>query len=246
MSSSSPASLPSLHSLRFLLSVGAALWLLAACATGSSPNSGDDDDDGVAGGGATSTGTATAGTGGTVATGGSGTGGARAPTAGEVIFIELMPDPDQLSDEDAEFCEIKNVSSAVLELQGCLLTDADPSGDEATITGSVRINPGEILIFAKSANAAVNGNLPNVAFAFGTDYALANSGDEAQLECSGQLIDSVAYTSDWPYDTGASMQLRSTNQTAIDNDSSANWCTATATYASGNFGTPGTDVGHCL
>lgn len=251
MSCSPPPSQYRPPSLALPSSAAVALCLVAACATGTGADGGDDDDDGVAGGGATSSGTATAGSGGTGGsggaggTGGSGTGGVRAPATGEVVFIELMPDPDVLSDSDAEWLEIKNVSNAALELEGCHLKDADPNADDLTIEGSVRIDPGEILIFAKVANPAQNGNLPDVAFAFGQGFSLANGGDEAELECSGQLIDSVAYTTDWPYDTGASMQLRSDRETAADNDSSANWCVATATYTSGNLGTPGSDGSHC-
>lgn len=250
MTSHSSSSLRScwVHAALSLLATGA---LLAACATGSQA---DDDDDAVGGGGGTNTGATTTGTGGTTtggtggsgATGGTGVGGARAPTVGEIVFTELMPDPDQLSDAEAEWLELKNVSSSPLELFGCHLKDADVSSDDLTISGLVRIEPGQVVLFAKVDNPAQNGNLPNVVFSFGDDFSLANAGDEAQLECGGQLIDQVAYTSSWPYATGVSMQLRSDRLTATDNDSEANWCTASASYASGNLGTPGNDTGQCL
>lgn len=225
----------------------AALALFAGCATGAQGED-DDDDDGAAGHGGTSSGTTgtTTSTSGSGASGGTGSGDARAPLVGEVIFTEVMPDPDQLSDADAEWLELKNVSTAALELGGCRLTDADPSGDAVTIGGSVRLEPAAIAIFAKSDSPALNGNLPAVALAFGNDFSLGNNGDEAILECTGQIVDQVAYGSDWPYDTGASMQLRADRQTSVDNDAAANWCTATAIYNAGNLGTPGTDAGQCL
>lgn len=182
------------------------------------------------------------GAGGTAATGGAPPDGAT-PRQGELVFVELFPDPAGLSDFDAEWFELKNVTDQPLSLDRCRLMDRDVDGDDLSLAGAgIVIAPGAVALFAKKADPSVNGGLTDVVYAFGNDFSLGNGGDEARLECDAIRIDEVAYTTSWPFGAGRSMQLRPASEDASSNDDPANWCTATTSYAPGELGSPGVDA----
>lgn len=171
---------------------------------------------------------------------------ARRPVAGEVIFTELMPNPDAIADTAGEFLEVKNLSKDALDLGGCHLKDMGTNNDDYTINvPSLLMLPDAVLVMAKSADPNQNGGIQAVAHAFAGGFALTNTGDEVVLECDGVVIDTVVYTSAWPFTKGVSMQLRSSKLTAADNDAPMNWCAATANYAPTELGTPGSTGSHC-
>jgi hypothetical protein len=138
-----------------------------------------------------------------------------------------------------------NVSASTLTLEGCRLTDAGTNGDNHVIDAPVIIAPAQVLVLAKTADASENGELPRVAYAFGNDFALTNTGDEVRLECGGTLVDEVVYTSDWPFGEGVAMQLEPAAQNGHDNDLVANWCAASTNYFPSEQGTPGNASHHC-
>ena len=57
-------------------------------------------------------------------------GGAQSPTYGDLLVTEFLYDPDGLSDETAEWIELTNVSSNILNVSGCFLADG---GTRATM-----------------------------------------------------------------------------------------------------------------
>jgi hypothetical protein len=176
--------------------------------------------------------------------GNGGSGPVRSPLAGELVITEIMPNPDDVTDETGEWFEVKNVTTDHLSLDGCRLKDLDI--DEHVIAATnVVVAPGQVALFAKNADPSVNGGLPTVACAFGQAYSLTNSDDELILECGGAAIDEVCYTSAWPFDVGVSMELRTDHQNALDNDLVGNWCLAAGTYGATDRGSPGTADPHC-
>lgn len=186
------------------------------------------------------------GVGGSAGNGGSGGGAARRPMAGEVIFTELMPNPDTIVDTAGEWIELKNLSKDTLELAGCHLKDMGTNGDDHPINvSSLTMLPDAVIVMAKTKDPTQNGGIQGVAYEFAGGFALTNTGDEVLLECDGVLIDRVVYTSAWPFTKGAAMQLASSKLTATDNDVQTNWCLATAPYTAGELGTPGTTGNQC-
>jgi hypothetical protein len=197
---------------------------------------------GGAGGGVAGSG----GSGGAAGSGGSGGSGVRRPMVGEVIFTELMPNPDMIVDTAGEWVELKNLSKDTLDIGGCHLKDAGTNGDDHTINvATLTMLPDAVIVMAKTDDPAQNGGIQGVAYAFAGGFALTNTGDEVILECDGVVIDSVVYTDMWPFTKGAAMQLASGKLTAMANDVQTNWCTATATYAPSELGTPGTTGNQC-
>jgi hypothetical protein len=165
----------------------------------------------------------------------------RAPTAGELIVTEFMPDPVTVTDENGEWFEIQNVSQDPIELKGLVFADNTVTG-RLTVATSHILMPGERFVFGRSADQAVNGGVA-------VDYAqqefiLNNNGDAIQIlrNMNGSLvtIDQVVYTGAWPYSGGRAASLSSDSLTATDNDDMGNWCEASQQIgATSNYGTPG-------
>jgi hypothetical protein len=165
---------------------------------------------------------------------------------GEVVFSELMYDPDPpLVEDDAEWLELTSTAAAPRSLQGCVLSDA--AGNHAAI-GAVEIGPGARVLFARSADPGANGGLPPVAGTFG--FALNNSGRETvALRCGDALVDEVAYVNaDW-HATRHALSLDPARTAADANDEPSAWCLAEEPYfgddAARHFGTPGAPNPSC-
>ena len=159
------------------------------------------------------------------------------PQAGEVIISEILYDPhDELIDANAEWFELANVSGGARDLNGCTVTDA--GGGQVALTQSV--GAGGFLLFARSANPAVNGELA-VDGTFGFD--LNNNGDTLILRCNNIEIDRVTYDvgATFPAAQKASISLSAGATDAVANDQGANWCLGTDPYFNGgpHRGTPG-------
>jgi hypothetical protein len=161
------------------------------------------------------------------------------PLVGEVVLTELMPNPALSTDDDGEWLELMNVGTTPVDLEGCVLYD-DASDEDVIDTGApIVVPPGGLVVLAKVAEMGLNGGVPGVAYAFGTSYTLANTGDEVRLECGGAVIDQVVYLDSWPFADGVAMQLSSASLDATANDAAGSWCAATAAYGLGDLGTPG-------
>ncbi len=149
------------------------------------------------------------------------------PAAGEVVVTEIMFDTAApLAENKAEWIELQNVSDERRSLGGCALADMD---NEAAIAGGV-LAPGEVALFARSADPALNGGL-EVDGTFG--FALGNNGDAVALRCDDVVVDLYAYDQPAP-------------ATSLQRDPEGRWCHAVDVYfedeaveGSAHRGTPG-------
>ncbi|MEZ4380017.1 MAG: lamin tail domain-containing protein [Nannocystaceae bacterium] len=165
-----------------------------------------------------------------------------APAEGEVIFVELLADPAVLSDFDAEWIEVKNVSDRAVDLEGCRLRDEGVNDDDHTIAsgGPLLVMPGALALLAKSDDAAENGGLTEVAYSFGGGFSLTNTGDEVILECDDVVVDALVYAPKlWPFDVGVAMALDPGREDGAQNDDPTAWCAASEEFFADNYGTPG-------
>lgn len=166
------------------------------------------------------------------------------PDSGEVIFTELMKDTSNVPDDDGEWFELKNVSSEVVDLQGCVISS--DSDDPHTIATALPIQPGALIVIGRLADTSVNGGV-NLQYAQ-EDIKLSNAGDVITLTCDGTAIDSVTYDDvAWPATSGRALSLSPEAETATDNDDPANWCDAVDTFggADVDYGTPGSPNPSC-
>lgn len=113
----------------------------------------------------------------------------------DVVITEIMADPTpQAGLPNAEYIEIKNVSTTAFSLTGWRLSDATST---ATITANIVIQPDSFLILCSNPNVTALS-------AFGrtigiTSFpSLDNDGDQLTLRSGqGRIIHAVSYTADW-------------------------------------------------
>jgi len=174
------------------------------------------------------------------------TSGTRKPAVGEVIFSEMMINPDGLSDEFGEWVELYNTTDTPLSLAQCRLSDDGSPKDDREIDREVVIPAKSAIVLGRSGSASANGGISGVAFEYGNGFVLANTGDSAILTCNGAVIDRVDFTSTWPFGKGITMQVKQSARTASANDSPGAWCLATLSFGPATQkGTPGNTQNHC-
>lgn len=153
----------------------------------------------------------------------------------DVVITEIMADPTpQVGLPNAEYIEIKNVSTTGFSLTGWRLSDATSA---ATITANIVLLPDSFLIICANSNVAALS-------AFGrtlgvTSFpSLDNDGDQLTLRSSqGRIIHAVAYSSEWyqneiKKDGGWSLEMIDTRNPCIGIN---NWKASTDAIG----GTPG-------
>ena len=172
--------------------------------------------------------------------------------AGDLVVSEVMQNPSAVSDSDGEWFELYVDTSTDVDLEGLWIVDDATSAEGFEVLGTLTASPGSYLVFAVGDDAAVNGGLPTVdyAYAYG-DLSLGNGADGLSAETAdGTVIDAVTWDggSAFPDPTGASMTLiEGGDYDDAYNDDGANWCEEGAsTYGDGDFGTPGSDGASCL
>lgn len=148
------------------------------------------------------------------------------PVEGEVVITEIMANPDAVSDADGEWVELFSVANADVRLDGCVLRD---EGSDRYTFDDVTLVPGQVFTVARSDSPGFTPDL------VASGLVLANGTDELLLECRGQIIDLVRWTSSV---AGRSRSLSGDAYSAEANDASAAWCVGIETYGA-DYGTPG-------
>jgi hypothetical protein len=168
------------------------------------------------------------------------------PGPDDLVINEVMQNPSAVADSNGEWFEVKNVSGATLDLDGCVVSDADT--DAFTIAANTQIAADEYFVFCVNDTSAENGGLPSCYdWGASNDFTLGNSGDEIIITCGTDEIDRIEYDGGpvWPDPTGGSMTY---NVPAAPSDPSnnlgTNWYDAadppqSSTYGDGDYGTPG-------
>ncbi|MDP6946695.1 MAG: hypothetical protein QF464_21275, partial [Myxococcota bacterium] len=163
------------------------------------------------------------------------------PLPGQVIFNELLVNPLYASDPGGEFVELLNLADEHLSLVNCVLRDDKSDHWVLGLEGAPAVIPSHLP--ALLTYVFEGGELPPSMMEGAPVYAyrnvlLGNQGDEVVLECEGLEIDRLSWDSTWPFAEGVAMALDPEMATAEANDSSANWCPATAPFEPGDLGSP--------
>ena len=161
-----------------------------------------------------------------------------APSEGELVIREIQADPaSPLSDAAGEWFEV--AAQADVDLNGLAVgTTFGAVLDQVDAADCLPVQPGDVLLFARSADPAANGGLtPDHLFGF----SLVNGGGELHLAHGGNLVDAVSWASG-EIASGRSRNLPPGLEDAVSNDDPASWCTVAADpallYSDGNHGTP--------
>ncbi len=161
---------------------------------------------------------------------------------GDLVFSELMIDPNVVEDEVGEWVELYNTSGSTIDISGYAFRDDDV--DTYTLVGPATVGPGAYFVLCADMDTAINGGVPcDLVFersSTGTGMALANRPDEVVLaRPDGVEIDWLHYTSDW-YVAGVAIGVDPAFQDAGNNDDVSHWCQQrTIVSTGGEPGTPG-------
>lgn len=154
---------------------------------------------------------------------------------GDLIITEIMFDPTRVVDYRGEWFEIYNASGIKINLNGLQVRSAGDTG--FNVTTDLQIASGEYLLFANRSESGVNGGMSNVDYIYNYNLLKFGGADSLTIQVSGTTLDTVTFNSQ--FGTVAGHSIATSTLSATANDSAGNWCAETATYGSGDFGTPG-------
>jgi hypothetical protein len=150
--------------------------------------------------------------------------------AGDLAIVEVMVNPQDLSDPEGEWIEVVNLSDRPLNLDGVSIWSG---ADEGVLSGAGSIAPGERLVIGGSAQEWIDVVWRGV--------SLGNGADEVEIYAGTVRVDSLAWDGGrlFPDATAASLSLDPWYITADENDAADRWCASTIAW-----GRPGTqDLG---
>ncbi|HKE01912.1 MAG TPA: lamin tail domain-containing protein [Planctomycetota bacterium] len=127
-----------------------------------------------------------------------------APSAGDLVVSEVMinPGPDAcVTDNNGEYFAITNISNKVLNLDGIFIQDTVPPGAtffrvnaSVSLLPITSVYPGQEVVFARNGDSSMNGNLPNVAYAYTQPAPLPTDNSKigtASMNFSNSAVDAV-------------------------------------------------------
>jgi hypothetical protein len=153
------------------------------------------------------------------------------PQEEEVIFTEIMADPQVVPDDGGEWFELHNLSSRTITLTGCVVTDG--AANNVQIEGDLELATGQTVVLASGGSP---GFLPDYDYGGSIGLSLDNDGDSLSLLCNGVIIDTASYLFAV---TGRSIFLDPLCYDAQDNDDLTNWWPDLSDSYNGDYGTPG-------
>ncbi|MDP6933316.1 MAG: lamin tail domain-containing protein, partial [Myxococcota bacterium] len=159
---------------------------------------------------------------------------------GDLIITEIMVNPSDCDDADAEYFEIYNAGATALDLTDMTVTD---NFSTETISYPDIVDAGSFAVGILNSTSRCYGLPADFQF---DDIALSNSGDILEIANSTETLDSVDFSS-WTITSGAALSLDDGALDATSNDDGANWCDASATFggSTADLGTPGSANDSC-
>lgn len=162
---------------------------------------------------------------------------------GDLVFSELMVNPNEVEDEIGEWVELYNTSTSTIDLDGYSFHDLDT---DAYTLGSVLVAGHDYVVLCADLDASQNGGIDCDGYFArkSTDIlvgmALGNDGDEVVLSRpDGVVIDQVLYDGTW-FTPGVATGLDPSRLDADNNDDETMWCNASTTVPGAlEPGTPG-------
>lgn len=166
---------------------------------------------------------------------------------GDLIFSEMMVDPEYVDDVLGEWVELYNTSGHDIDVTGYAFRDDDV--DTWTLTGPLVVLSGDFLVLCADTDPATNGGIACdggfVRESNGTGLALANGEDELVLSRpDGVDIDWLHYDDTW-YEPAIGLGLDPGYFDLDANDEQTHWCDQTSVMANGETGTPGAPNDPC-
>ncbi len=170
----------------------------------------------------------------------------RLPIVGDLVITEVMPNPEAVDDTNGEWFEIRAING--FDLNGVTIDRAGDtsSGTTLTSTDCLGVTAGSYVVFAQSADMAVNGGIPAASIRGTFSFALVNgtaaAPGDVRVMVGTEVLDAIT----WTKTTAArSHALDPDFEDVTENDIESNFCDGSATYGAGDFGTPGAANAQC-
>ncbi|MBN2361501.1 MAG: lamin tail domain-containing protein [Deltaproteobacteria bacterium] len=169
-----------------------------------------------------------------------------APSPGQLVITEFLPDSVAVADGNGEWVEIYSTALADVDINGCTLRDDGVERHVIDAGGPLLVHPGSYIVLGRDGNTSTNGGV-TVDYVY-SDFFLGNDDDEIVLECGGVLIDRVAYDGGplFPDPSGASLQFDpdvfAAPNPETSNDLGSSWCETHSSVlirTGGDKGSPG-------
>jgi hypothetical protein len=167
---------------------------------------------------------------------------------GDLVFSEMMVNPEIVDDDQGEWVELYNTSGSTIDVTGYTFRDDDVDG--WILEGPLTVGPGEYLVLCANTSSSENGGVPCDGWFYrdyeGNGLALANKQDELVLaRPDGEEIDWLQYDEDW-FTTAVATGVDPEKLELGANNDGANWCDQTTVMTSGGEpGTPGIENDGC-
>ena len=168
----------------------------------------------------------------------------------QLVIVEVMADPSKVADANGEYLKFYNPGPVDVNLLNYRIQSF--SGESHTINAAVVVPVGSCVVVGNNSDTATNGGV-NEAYQY-SSITLNNSATDwfAIKTPEGVLLDSVSYSTSTVSSTGArTIVAPSTSPSSgtafvvsdpsVDNTivaGNTNWVKATATFGSGDKGTP--------
>jgi hypothetical protein len=160
---------------------------------------------------------------------------------GVLQIVEVMANPDRVTDRKGEWFEVYNASTSPQSLNGLVIV-SEGSGESHLVTWATALTvaPGAYFVFGNEQNQGDNGGL-SVDYEY-ADISLGNESDQVQLVGEGLVVAAIAWDDGltMPDTTGASMSLDPVGYGAGVVGTSNQWCASVQRWAAtSDLGTPG-------
>jgi len=160
---------------------------------------------------------------------------------GVLQIVEVMSNPDRVTDRKGEWFEVYNPSTSTQSLNGLVIV-SEGEGESHLVLSSadLTVEPGAYFVFGNEQNQSVNGGVA-VDYEY-ADISLGNESDQVQLVGEGLVVAALAWDDGltMPDTAGASMSLDPVGYGAGVVGTSDQWCASVQRWAAtSDMGTPG-------
>lgn len=164
------------------------------------------------------------------------------PQAGDLVITEVMASPSASSDTTGEWLEV--LARSTVDLNDVTI-NTTTSSTRINNGDCLRVQPGEYVLLARSADSFVNGGLPTPKYVYGSISFADTTNQRISLTRGDAGIDEIALL---PSTAGKAWQLDPTKLDPGSNDDPLSFCKSPKTWnadGGGDFGSPGQPNPEC-
>jgi subtilisin family serine protease len=154
---------------------------------------------------------------------------------GDVVISEIMNNPLSIADYKGEWFEIHNTTSSLIDIQGMIITGG--TGETLTISSSLPITGNGYAVLGVRSTAT-GGSSVDYTYSY-SNFKMYASDRITLKQTDGTTLDEVSFSPLDPFPQTEGYAMSTSATTPTGNDSGYSWCLAESTFATGDYGTPG-------